>query len=399
MVVNEFFKSIFRTLGRIAAYIILAILAYLIFSWFGFESSKVKAQTLTPTTLTPYGINVGGQSYSATFYSTNTFSLNQVSGAYVYINGVSQTFNYALNNQTYLIDVVITFTTAFEDMPLTFQDVLTFNGVGATCDSTPNRSIIQTSASTNNYTYQYRFTCYIDNTTSGSSISYNWYHGRQQTIKNYTINFNLGSNDKENADIIAANNANTDRLINNQNYNTDRSIFNWNYNTDRIVTSNSQTQQAVNNNTQAIEDLEDSLTDESSASNILIQGVQGIIPDGPATQLLQLPFTMINSLYEGFNATCSAWDINTGPLLGNHVWTIPCINLARRLGIDVWSYRGFSLWQIIDIMGFIFMVYEIIMLMINGYNMIAELNDPWEVLYVPKYGGFNTRSGRHYVEY
>lgn len=393
MVINEFFKSIFRTLGRITAYIILGILAYLIFSWFGFESSKVNAATITPNTLSPYGINTGGQSWGQTFYNTNSYNLSQTSSNFIYVNGTTAYFPVnVLSGNTYTLEFTIDYTLYHENISFNPTLVFYLDNVTTTCDTNITNTIIQTSTTQYNYGARHTFKCLVDTTINGSTFSMNYYTGLQQTIKSFTINFNFYKEDATAQDII-----------NNNNYNTDREIFNWNYNTDRIITADwNHSRDVINSqnaNTEAIENLDNTMKDESSASNILIQGVQGIVPSGPATQLLQLPFTMINSMYDGFNATCSAWNINTGPLLGNHVWTIPCINLARRLGSDVWSYQGFSLWQIIDIMGFIFMVYEIIMLMINGYNMIAELNDPWEVLYVPQHGGFNTRSGRNYVEY
>lgn len=395
MVINEFFKSIFRTLGRITAYIILGILAYLIFSWFGFESSKVKAQTLTPTSMTAYGLNTGGQSWQQNFYNVNSFTLTQNSSTHYYINGVNQYFTYALNNQTYLIDIVITFTTYVENMPTSFTNVIQFNGVNATCDSTPNQSIIQTGASTYNYTYQYRYSCYIDNTTSGSSVYYNWYNGSQQTIKTYTINFNLGTNDKENADIIAANNANTDKIINNQNYNTDRSIFNWNQNTDKIINSNSQTQQAVNNNTQAIEDLEDSLTDESDADISILSGIQDLMPSNtPVTDIITLPISILNKEIQSLGGSCSPWTINTGQLLGNNTWTFPCINIGQYF--TSYSYSGYNLWQLIDLMICLFMGYEILMLIISSYNGIANLDDSFVDLYTPRHasGGYTPRHAK-----
>lgn len=419
MVVNEFFKSIFRTLGRITAYIILGILAYLIFSWFGFESSKVKAETYPNASYIVF-------KYDSSFGPV----CNNVTRC---IPAANRLFNYSYVDYSnidikanttyhYEFDMNIIMAIQINNPNVNIGRKITMYGTGLAdnLDVTCDRNCVSTIEYNGTTTFDYgssasgitRITGYmyaihmsgeIDTTRSFNNIKFWAWDGMYiGGISSSSLIFS--ENEISSADSINQNaNVNRDIILNNLRERFDSLMSNNFTNTQAIIDNGifntAQVTDKLENMYDATVELEDAITDETSASNILIQGVQGIVPSGPATQLLQLPFTMINSMYDGFNATCSAWNINTGPLLGNHVWTIPCINLARRLGSDVWSYQGFSLWQIIDIMGFIFMVYEIIMLMINGYNMIAELNDPWEILYVPQHGGFNTRSGRNYVEY
>lgn len=170
--------------------------------------------------------------------------------------------------------------------------------------------------------------------------------------------------------------------------------------TTAINNSSQQTTTAIEGTTQAVNDLTDAVNDDSPADATIIQNISSLMPsDTPITNLILMPVNVLRATYNGLSGTCQPWTINSGRLLGNHDITFPCINLARRLGRDIGTIGGYSVWELIDFMVCIYLIYQMAMLIINAYTKITSLDDPWEELYVPQHGGFETRSGRYYNEY
>ena len=422
--INEFFKSIFRTLGRIFAYVLLGVLAYFILSWFGLPN--VKADTINSSTYRiesitqSFGVGTSGNYVNGiTIYNPTSdygFQWLPVSGT------SSSSWSYIpINSGSYSVDIQFAVGTTSQGVAQHFINtpptltMIVDRTTQATCDGTQTYSVIGNFTDTTNnynvYWYSYRYQCSRLDVSSNFNnfmvrVLYGGLYNQTYTYLNYlTINAttlidlnNITAGDQA---IINSNNQNAQRII-------DAMANVWN-NVDEAKAAieamdqqlHSDMSRMITQAEQANIDMLAEITNEDDAdADILFDGIEDLMPSNtPITNLISMPFTMYNSMLNGLNGTCSTWYIETGPLLGNSYFEFPCINLSRRLGSDAWTWNGLSLWNIIDFFGFIFLIYEIVMLMINGYEMIISLNDPWEELYVPQHGGFNTRSGRYYTEY
>lgn len=392
--INEFFKSIFRTLGRIAAYILLGILAYFIFSWFG--SERVKAETINVDKYRIESINSSfgiGQYvyYGASMYPNNNYIVQGFQWLPVTGSSSSQT-NIPLEASSYSIDVSFVLDTAdlFTinklDTTLPWFYMFVNRNVAATCDG--NETFTKVNKIWNGleggYDYIYRYQCsQLDVTQNFNNIMFRVIVPGldqleyPQAIQYFGIQFSSIIDKNENS-------ADTNAIISANNQNTQTIISNNNQNTQTIINNNNQNTTTINN---SIEDIEDILNDDSDADVSILFDIEDYMPsDTPITNLLLLPINLLNATYNGLNGTCQAWEIPMGSFFNNYSLTFPCINLAHRFGNQSgWTWQGLSLWEIIDYMFSIYMIYNLAMLVIAAYTKISSLVDPWEELYIPQH--------------
>lgn len=96
--------------------------------------------------------------------------------------------------------------------------------------------------------------------------------------------------------------------------------------------------------------------------------------DTPISDLILMPLTLLGKYLDGLSGSCSSF--NLGSLMGTNL-SFPCINPADYLGND--------LWNLIDMAASLWLIYNIGMLIIQGYNSITSLHDGFDDLYTPKH--------------
>lgn len=156
-------------------------------------------------------------------------------------------------------------------------------------------------------------------------------------------------------------------------------------NVGNITLNDSNIVNSQKDTTNAIDDLEKSLTNDDTSGNWDISKDIHEIGDGAVSDIVTMPLTLLNAYMDGMSSTCSP--INLGTLYGASI-TLPCIDISNKLGSN--------LWGTIDGLMSIFMIYNIAMLILSMYNKLTELEDldPYEPEhaysgYKPKHGGGN----------
>lgn len=181
----------------------------------------------------------------------------------------------------------------------------------------------------------------------------------------------------ENKDLISCF-TNGDTLVGNITIPTNAIYIRFSINTSQ----NKPTYKICKNGNQSIVDstneLNDTLSDNdvSDNTNSTINGLLGSKTEqetfGPVADLLLLPLTLFRALYNGFNNSCSPFNLGT---LFNTQLILPCINLSNILGSN--------LYTILDVAISLFMIYNIILMCINIYDKITSFKDPFNELYKP----------------
>lgn len=364
--VKEFFKSTFRTLGRIFAYIVLGILAYMIFQWFGISTAH--AATLTPNNLQFEGYHIfpdntyfydAGNTSSYTWDSPRNYSINRSNAVYQNVN--------ILAGHTYLLKWDIEYTVYNENqIDYNFDFVMFFGATTATCDTIVEKYVVETSSDDllNKYTAHNRLWCYVNSTINANYI-YTAYFHVYQSLWSYNITFEFNEQDASSQDIIDNNNANFNKLI------------------DQINQNNAQINQNFYNIDNSINDLDNTMTSEESPdTDIFLDQIEGMQPSPtPVNDIILLPINILNKELQVLGNTCDAWTINWGPLLSDKSLSIPCIYPGRYL--NGYSWQGYTLWELIDFMVCLFLGYQIMMLVIAAYNDITSLNDTFHSMYTP----------------
>lgn len=119
---------------------------------------------------------------------------------------------------------------------------------------------------------------------------------------------------------------------------------------------------AINQNTQAVNEVNNSINDDSGVSNNDVSGgasdwASNNATSGAINQLVLMPITLLQSFTNGINGACQTYDF--GELWGTHI-TLPCINLSTTLG---------SVWTIVDI------IMSGIFIFIFGKRCVKIFND------------------------
>lgn len=135
-----------------------------------------------------------------------------------------------------------------------------------------------------------------------------------------------------------------------------------------IIENNSDITNAIEDNTNAINETNDTLKDDSiddsKAESDIDDMKDKVASNGSITQLLTLPITLYQSILNSLNGSCSSFSLGS---LYNHNLTLPCINLQNLLGS--------SLYNIIDILccGSFILVFR--KRMVDIFNHMTSLND------------------------
>lgn len=162
--------------------------------------------------------------------------------------------------------------------------------------------------------------------------------------------------------------------INNQ---TDTIINNQDKNKDEIIDNQNKNQEQTN---EKLDGINDSLTDDS-VPDIDLGGVD-IGNDSPISTLLTLPINIFTHALDGANKSCKTYSF--GSILGTE-WHLDCIDGKKILGDNIWG--------LIDMFGCFFMIYNIIMLIVQCFETITGLKDGFDSLYVPQHEGYATKHG------
>lgn len=155
-------------------------------------------------------------------------------------------------------------------------------------------------------------------------------------------------------------------IINNENNNTQNIINNQNNNTQNIINNQNQNQQQTN---EKLDDINNSLNDETGVSqndvsNKTDEWSSKLAGTGPVSNMVLMPITLLNGYLNGFNSTCSTF--NLGNLMGTDI-ILPCINIS--------NYLGSTLWNVIDILFSGFMIYAIGKKFVKIFNDFTNLRD------------------------
>lgn len=353
--VTEFFKSIFRTLGRIFAYIVLGILAYFIFQWFGISTAH--ASTLTPNNLQFEGYHIfpdntyfydAGNTSSYTWDSPRNYSINRSNAVYQNVN--------ILAGHTYLLKWDIEYIVYNENqIDYNFDFVMFFGATTATCDTIVEKYVVETSSDDllNKYTAHNRLWCYINSTINANYI-YTAYFHVYQSLWSYNITFEFNEQDASSQDIIDNNNANFNKLI------------------DQINQNNAQINQNFYNIDNSINNVDDTLKDDSitNPSNAFNGFNSSLADDSGIETIFLLPVRLFQAVLNGLNSeSCS--NISFGSLYGTNL-TLNCINIE--------SFVGSGLYNLLDLLcafGLIFGIRKYILLIFERISSLKEdkLND------------------------
>lgn len=162
--------------------------------------------------------------------------------------------------------------------------------------------------------------------------------------------------------------------MNNQ---TNTIVGNQDKNKDEIIDNQNKNQQQTN---EKLDGINDALTDDS-VPDIDLGGVD-IGNDSPISTLLTLPINIFTHALDGANKSCKTYSF--GSILGTE-WHLDCIDGKKILGDNIWG--------LIDMFGCFFMIYNIIMLIVQCFETITGLKDGFDSLYVPQHEGYATKHG------
>lgn len=153
-------------------------------------------------------------------------------------------------------------------------------------------------------------------------------------------------------------------IINNQNQNTNSIINNQNSN-------QSQTNSRLDN-------IENSITDESLPDTSSINGWASLLPAGPVDSIINMPLTILNSLLGKFNSSCTPVTLPI-PLIGG-ILTLPCFSSFMSQ-----YFSNFSLiWNLVGGIGSIIILYAYLMNLYKWVDNVLTLrentNNEWAEL-------------------
>ena len=148
------------------------------------------------------------------------------------------------------------------------------------------------------------------------------------------------------------------------------------------VSDQEATINAINENTQATEDVNNSINDETNAdTGGFLEDIGQDYSNNPVSDLITMPITFLQRLNNNANGSCITW--NLGSLLGTNL-TMPCINLQNILGS--WLYN------LIDMAICLFLAYNIGLMCITIWNNMTSLKDDFDDMYSPRHA-YNGKHG------
>lgn len=129
-------------------------------------------------------------------------------------------------------------------------------------------------------------------------------------------------------------------------------------------------------------DLNSNITDDTAPDVDLDLSVSS---DTPISDLITMPLTILNSLVNSLDGTCTNYTI---PFLFDSTVTFPCFTISDYLGNNVTNY--------IDLFICLYMCYNIGMLVVSIFEDITSLRDIYDGLYTPQhaYTGYQPKHAK-----
>lgn len=134
-------------------------------------------------------------------------------------------------------------------------------------------------------------------------------------------------------------------------------------NTNDIINNVNDSIKDTNNN---IKDINDSITDSSTDNSKVSNTISGVNigNQGLITQLILMPVNLFTNILNSINGTC--YEFNLGNLFGTDL-KLPCINIE--------SYVGSNLWNVIDILFSGFAIFAISKKIKQVFEQFTNLRD------------------------
>ena len=174
----------------------------------------------------------------------------------------------------------------------------------------------------------------------------------------------------------SSSNQDSQAIINNNNSNTNAIINNDNRNTTNIINSQNETTEAINDINDTLQDTE--ITGDSIGGKLAdIESIS----DTPITDLITLPITLIQNIYNSISGSCSSYSLPFGFGLTNYTLTLPCIDLGHE------KYLGRVVWGRVDDLFCIFILFFLFKMIIWFFTNWSTLKDNFGYLIDPSNRG------------
>lgn len=360
--ISEMFKSIFRTFGRVIAYIIIGALIYLI------ASKSVNAKTyrirmFNPNTTQVLDVRNQSGSYNGKMIRSlvNAWDSSMPANKVTYFN-IQNTQAINICTEYGILSNSVACSVRADYMKYYYYDS---NGntyeITDSCQSAITKNTIIYNAN-NTTTYQYKINTACSFTPSvavaGFQQEIGWVYNlaAQQGSGSSAIvvsNFTITQDATEGDQIMQNATENANRIIANQNQNTEAilgGIEDLNGNITSVVTG--------------IDDVNDTLTDSSvdNPSSAINSMSNSVATNGTISTLILLPVTLYQSVLNNVNGTCSPFTLGT--LYGTTL-TLPCINIS--------SFLGTALYGVIDVLISGFFILAIRKKFVDIFNHLTNL--------------------------
>lgn len=106
--------------------------------------------------------------------------------------------------------------------------------------------------------------------------------------------------------------------------------------------------------------------------------------NSPVSALITLPVSLLNAFLSGLEGQCYGYTI---PFFFGEDLTFPCIDLE--------DYLGSELWNTIDLICCIFLIYNIAMMVVSFFEKITSLQDAFDSMYAPRHQAVDTYIPKH----
>ena len=380
---NEKDYLFFKIITLIIIYFIIGILVVFVIG-----VSKVNAQSFTNGTINifnSYGVVNGTSCSEFPCYVDN--SSNSNFGFQFILNNntwASASFNYVIQYKVYYVytkGMVVNLN--LNDIAYYWVNGSSSTAIGSGCSTSGTQSVKEHSSTSYRKTYTLTTICSFISPPSNqtafeidvpvANVQYElsqWRWGVRRGEFVGADRTSKATNSITDSDrIIAQSDLNTQRIINSFNAGQQQTQESIDANTD-----------AVNENTEKVEDINDSLNDESNADigNIQVQ----TIDDTPISDLLLLPINLANIVINADSGSCVDYTIGK---LFNHTLKFKCIDFENLLGSNI--------YHTIDIFMAFFVIYEVAKMIITAFNDVTSLRDSFDDLYTPAHEGYATKHG------
>lgn len=375
--VKDFFRGFGYTIGKIIAFLFIGILSAFLLSKVDISKIPFKQLIMKTVFINAKAESVSGSGYlgqKVCFMGSCTDGID---------SNVSQQLFFPTNTYT----IINGYTGSVGNRSYTYVRLLYLYFTNSTFSANNTYKIVFTIDTGTGINYETRTLTYCGNSADVSRCSISWNDLYDSSLNHYTatIYYTPTTTVSSPTFIIGSSTGNHYFLYNSTSTNQGVRIVSMdvtvdNTGTGAIINNNNQnTQNIINSQTEinnSINDISDTLNDttQPNTSNFF-NNLGNYAPSmTPITDLLNMPYNLINRFLNGFNGSCSS--INLGSLYGTTL-VLPCIDLG--------SLLGSQLWGIIDILFVGIMCLNIGELLIHDFNSLLTLNDEFESTYTPKH--------------